>query len=276
MRTKGVAFSCRQEVRRLSILVSLSIVATIFGHFVEAVSATPKGKIETKTNPKDALNYVLIEPGRFRMGCSPEDGQCDDVERPSHSVRISRAFWIGQTEVTQAAYKKVVGSNLENHFQGDQLPVDSASWDDAQVYCEAIGMRLPTEAEYEYAARGDENKYEARYGPLVEIAWYDGNSSHKTHEVGKQKPNDYGLYDMMGNVWEWVADWYGSYTSGEKYPEQDPRGPANAYYRVLRGGAANSPSRSVRVSYRIGDEPSDHGGGNYLGFRCAANDPVAW
>lgn len=242
------------------------ILAAVASHGVRNASALPQTN-DSKPNSTDKLVYVRIKAGTFKMGCSQDDSQCDDAETPSHSVRISKDFWIGQTEVTQEAYQRVTGSSLPNHFKGDKLPVDSASWNDAQVYCEAIGMRLPTEAEYEFAARGGSN--EARYGPLVKIAWYAGNSGQKTHEVQTQRANDYQLYDMLGNVWEWVADWYGPYRGDLK---QDPKGPASGYFRVLRGGSVSQTSDLVRVSYRLGNEPGDRGGNNYLGFRCAGDN----
>ena len=110
---------------------------------------------------------------------------------------------MGQTPVTQEAYQRVIGSNPGN-FTGARLPVGQVTWDQSKSYCEAVGMRLPTEAEWEYAARAGSPA--ARYGNLDEIAWYTGNSGSKTHEVGQKKPNDFGLYDMLGNVWQWTAD----------------------------------------------------------------------
>jgi sulfatase modifying factor 1 len=270
MKSENAVVVGHERFYQTSALLALLFTAAIAWHMENSALAAPV----TKQNSKDNLVYVHVDPGTFRMGCSPNDVQCSDAEKPPHSVTISKAFWIGQTEVTQEAYKKVIGSNVPNHFRGEKLPVDSASWNDAQVYCEAVGMRLPTEAEYEFAARG--GKTELRYGPLVKIAWYDGNSGQKTHEVQKLDSNGYQLYDMLGNVWEWVGDWYGPYHNDDKRPEQDPKGPANGYYRVLRGGSANRTSDVVRVSNRIGNEPGDHGGTDYVGFRCAANDPVIW
>jgi formylglycine-generating enzyme required for sulfatase activity len=112
-------------------------------------------------------------------------------------VTISRGFWIGQTPVTQEAWKRVMGNNPSS-FKGSKLPVENISWDDAKRYGEAVGMRLLTEAEWEYAARAGSTA--SRYGPLDEIAWYDRNSEKKTHEVGGKQPNDWGLFDMLGNV----------------------------------------------------------------------------
>ncbi len=168
------------------------------------IAAQPK----TRTNPKDGLTYVWIPAGTFRMGCSPGDSKCSYYEEPAHSVTITKGFWMGRTPVTQAGYKKVTGVN-HSHFIGDQLPEDSVTWYEAQAYCKHVDMRLPTEAEWEYAARGGNPA--SRYGSVAEIAWYRANSGGTTHRVALKKPNDYGLYDMLGNVDEWVADAYGLY-----------------------------------------------------------------
>ena len=121
--------------------------------------------------------------------------------------------------MTQQAYQRVTGQNPSD-FKGANLPVETVSWDEAQSYCQAIGGRLPTEAEWEYAARAGSTG--ARYGDLDQIAWYSGNSGGKTHEVGQKQANAWGLFDMLGNVWQWTADWY-----------------AQGQSRALRGGAWN-------------------------------------
>src|SRR5437899_167917 len=135
--------------------------------------------------------------------------------------------------------------NNPSHFHGEQLPVETVTWNQAKRYCEAVGGRLPTEAEWEYAARAGNEA--SRYGNLNEIAWYDNNSDHKTHDVGQKQANRWGLYDMLGNVWEWVGDWY-----DEKYyaksPSVDPTGPTSGKYRVVRGGSWDYVSRVLRSS----------------------------
>jgi len=230
------------------------------------VGATPLVAAQTKTkvNPQDGLTYVWIPPGTFEMGCSPDDTDCVDNESPVHSVTLTKGFWIGQTLVTQAAYKKVVGSN-PSHFKGDQLPVETVSWDDAQAYCEGAEMRLPSEAEWEYGARG--GVAEAHYAPLVRIAWYNANSNGTTHEVAQKQANAYGLYDMLGNVWEWVTDWYGAYDAAGAV---DPKGPKTGQYRMLRGGSWTNGPSIIRVSLRNGILPG-FPGNNLVGFRCSGN-----
>jgi formylglycine-generating enzyme required for sulfatase activity len=143
------------------------------------------------------------------------------------------------------------------------MPIVNVTWDDAQAYCGWMGGRLPTEAEWEYAARGGST--EARYGPIDEIAWYISNSGGQTHDVTQKRRNGFGLYDMLGNVWEWANDWY-----DDKYyqssPSQDPPGPTNGQLRVLRGGSWYDSPGSVRVSDRGRGGPASRDG--YGGFRC--------
>ncbi len=211
----------------------------------------------------DGLTYVWITPGAFEMGCSNGDAQCEKDEKPTHSVKLTQGFWIGQTLVTQAAYKKVTGAN-PSMFKGDNLPVDYVSFDDATAYCSKVGMRLPSEAEYEYAARG--GKPTARYASLDAIAWYGANSMSTTHEVAKKQPNEYELYDMLGNLWVWTADWYGRYTAAD---ETDPLGPKTGPAGVLKGGSWRNEGSRIRASARLTD-----GRANQFyeyGIRCAGN-----
>ena len=211
---------------------------------VSTISELPVGTV--RENPKDGLKYVWIKPGTFLMGCSSGDNDCSPNERPAHQVTLTKGYWIGQTLVSQEAYQRVIGKNV-SHFKGDSLPVDHITWDEAQRYCGSVGMRLPTEAEWEYAARAGTPG--ARYGDVESIAWYDGDSGSQTHPVGSKDPNAWNLYDMLGNVWQWTADWYGDkYYSQHDY--QDPQGPPAGPSKTFRGGSWESYSRSVRASYR--------------------------
>lgn len=211
-----------------------------------------------RVNPLDGLTYVFISPGPFVMGCSPGDSECFDDEKPPHAERIVNGFWLSRTEVTQAAWKLVMNSNPSS-FMGDQLPVENVDWGQAIAYCEAIGGRLPTEKEWEYAARAGTAR--ARYGSLDAIAWYKGNSSGTTHPVALKEPNAFGLYDMLGNVWEWVADDYIAYPGGSV---DAPIG-----RKVVRGGSWDNNTRVVRASYRVGVVPTARS--SYFGFRCAGD-----
>jgi formylglycine-generating enzyme required for sulfatase activity len=215
------------------------------------------------------IEFVSIPAGKFTMGCSAGDSQCSDNEKPRHEVTISRGFELGKYEVTQGQWVKVMGSNPSNFKGDDRLPVEQVSWNDAQAFIAKLNAlndgyryRLPTEAEWEYAARA--GTAGPNYGNLDAIAWYDSNSGSKTHAVGQKQANGYGLYDMLGNVWEWCSDWYGeSYYGGS--PAADPNGPSSGQFRVLRGGSWGGNSRFARVSVRAGGVPDVRGTRN--GFR---------
>jgi len=199
------------------------------------------------------------------MGCSPGDKECNGNEQPAHEVTITKGFWIGQTEVTQEAYRKVMNGQNPSRFKGAKLPVETISWNDADAYCRAIGGRLPTEAEWEYAARA--GSPDGRYGDLDQIAWYDKNSGGKTHEVAGKAPNAWGLYDTLGNVWEWTADWY----ADKLLTPTDPKGPTSGQYRALRGGSGNASPASARASYRNRSGPDSRL--NVIGVRCVGDLP---
>jgi formylglycine-generating enzyme required for sulfatase activity len=235
-----------------------------------------------RENPKDGLRYMWIPPGTFMMGCSPGDGECGGNETPAHQVTITKGFWMGQTEVTVAAYRRFVGStgaqmppapDFNVGWNSKDMPITNVSWDDATAFCGWAGGRLPTEAEWEYAARAGST--EAQYGPVDEVAWYSNNSGGKTHEVGQKRANGFGLYDMLGNVWEWVNDWYDP-NYYQNSPAQDPSGPARGQGRVLRGGSWYNDPRVVRVSIRVRHDPPVR---YYnFGFRCGGDvgDPASW
>lgn len=217
----------------------------------------------TKVNPQDGLTYVWIPAGTFQMGCSPGDSECSNAEKPAHTVTITKGFWMGQTEVTQAAYQRVMGTN-PSHFHGDRLPVETVNWDGARAYCATVGMRLPTEAEWEYAARAGGTA--ARYGDLDAIAWYDKNSGNQAHEVGQKEPNAWKLYDMLGNVSEWMGDWYDANYYSQSSLARSARSVIGFKYRTLRGGSWDSYTILMRVSYRSRLLPGNRG--ILVGFRC--------
>jgi formylglycine-generating enzyme required for sulfatase activity len=226
-----------------------------------AAADGPQTSSRVRENAKDGLTYAWIPPGRFTMGCSPGDGQCGPDEKPPHAVNISKGFWMGKTEVTEDAYQRVMGQN-PSRIKGAQRPVENVTWKDASEYCGKVTLRLPTEAEWEYAAGA--GTAGPRYGELDKIAWYFGNSGRETKPAGALQPNSFGLYDMLGNVWEWTADRYGGYTAGEA---TDPPGPPDGKYRVVRGGSWFNDPQLVRVSVRGRGLPTDRG--NDVGFRCA-------
>ncbi|MFH1422540.1 MAG: SUMF1/EgtB/PvdO family nonheme iron enzyme, partial [Planctomycetota bacterium] len=224
-----------------------------------AANFTAAGDIITNSI---GMQFKLIPAGSFVMGSPDSDmSGANGDEKPQHTVNITRSFYIGIYEVTQAQWREVMGNN-PSYFSGDNLPVECVSWDDVQGFITALNnregvtyYRLPTEAEWEYACRAGST---TRYcfgddtGLLGDYAWYWSNSGNTTHPVGTKLPNAWGLYDMHGNVWEWCNDWYGEtyYTSS---PANDPQGPASGQYRVLRGGCwsnfVNSCRSAVRYRY---------------------------
>ena len=212
----------------------------------------------------DGMKMVFVKGGMFAMGDIWGDGESD--EEPVHYVTVSD-FYIGKYEVTQAQWKSIMGSNPSN-WKGDNLPVESVSWNDIQEFIKKLNAktgkkyRLPTEAEWEYAARGGYNYKYSGSDTLTDVAWYYDNSGQKTHPVGQKRPNKLGVYDMSGNVWEWCQDWYGDYSSAS---QTSPTGPSSGSYRVLRGGSWLNDARSCCVSHRGCFTPSSR----YidLGFR---------
>ena len=221
------------------------------------------------------MAFVRIPAGSFTMGSN----NGDSYEKPVHRVTISRSFYMQTTEVTQAQWKSVMGNN-PSRFKGDNLPVERVSWNDAQEFIKRLNRkegaskyRLPTEAEWEYAARaGGTGAYcfGNDRGRLGEYAWYSSNSGNETHHVGTKKPNGWGLYDMHGNVWEWVQDWFGKgyYSSS---PNTDPRGPSSGTTRVNRGGSWDLGARCCRSAFRNGYGPGLTN--DDLGFRVARVAP---
>ncbi len=205
-------------------------------------------------------NMVYVAGGTFTMGATSEQGSdAFDNESPTHSVTLS-SYYICKYEVTQALWRAVMGNNPSN-FKGDNLPVECVSWDDCQTFINRLNsytgrnFRLPTEAEWEFAARGGNYSRHYKYSGsnyISDVAWYDGNSSNRTHPVGTKQANELGLYDMSGNVWEWCSDWYGSYSS---YSQNDPTGPNSGSDRVLRGGSWCDGASYCRSSCRFNLAP---------------------
>jgi len=238
----------------------------------QASSTTSQGVRESVLEPRVTnsigMEFELIQPGEFQMGAP--DGDKD--EQPVHTVRISKPFYLGKYEVTQAQWQAVMGNN-PSAFTGDPTrPVENVSWEDVQEFIRRLNTkeggttyRLPTEAEWEYAARaGTTTAYS--FGndksQLSQYAWYADTSGSQTHPVGKLKPNAWGLYDMHGNVWEWVQDWYGPYPAGAAV---DPAGPSSGSHRVLRGGGWDNDAGTCRSASRYRWPPGSRYG--HLGFR---------
>ena len=206
-----------------------------------------------------------------------DDGGSD--EKPVHKVTLTRDFWLGKTEVTQAQYEAVMGTNPSNFKKGGNYPVENVSWKDAWHFCrkltdiererlpEGYEYTLPTEAQWEYAARGGNKSSGYIFSgnnTLDYVGWHEGNSNGSTYPVAQLKPNELGFYDMSGNVYEWCLDWYGAYTAGDVV---DSVGPASGSLRVERGGSWYSGAGSCRSAYRNLNDPTFSY--NDLGFRVA-------
>lgn len=255
------------------------IAGVIFLSFAEHLHAQPPKEITNSIGMK----LLLIPKGTFMMG-SPESEQGRNVDETQHEVTISKDYYLGVYEITQAQYEKVMGKN-PSLFQGAivgnenaDLPVDNVSWDDVVEFCKKLSdlpeekkagrmYRLPTEAEWEYACRaGSKTAYsfDDEEGLLPEYGWFSRNSSRRTHTVGLLEPNAWGLHDMHGNVWEWCSDWYGDYPKGAV---SDSTGPKEGSYRVYRGGGWNYEAASCRSANRNGYDPTYRING--VGFRLA-------
>jgi len=229
-------------------------------------------QIQTFTVKGVSFKMVSVAGGTFTMGATSEQGSdAFGDEEPAHKVTLS-SFSIGQTEVTQELWQAVMGSN-PSYSKGAKRPVEKVSWNDCRAFITKLNQltgknfRLPTEAEWEYAARGGKNSKGYKYAgsnTIGDVAWYEDNSDDKTHDVATKKPNELGLYDMNGNVWEWCQDRYGDYGSSS---QTNPTSPSSGSDRVLRGGSWINYARNCRVSYRNYDAPDS--GDDYYGLRLA-------
>ena len=220
------------------------------------------------------FKMIRVEGGTFTMGATPEQEKLFENERPTHQVSLS-SYYIGETPVTQALWKSVMGGN-PSHFKGDSLPVENVSWSDCQSFIQKLNkktgksFRLPTEAEWEFAARGGNKSRHTQYSgsdKIDEVAWYDVNSYSKTRPVQMKKGNELGIHDMSGNVWEWCEDWYGKYNSGA---QTNPTGPMSGTSRVVRGCGWRSLARFCRLSYRGYRTPGSRF--DYLGLRLVLSE----
>ena len=234
---------------------------------VTKVEAKPDRIVIPKSFPETIngvpLEMILVPAGKFTMGSTE-----DDDEKPPHEVTLP-GFYIGKYQITQAQWKAVMGDKLKPYFKGEDLPMESISWNDAREFCQKLSRmtgktyRLPSEAEWEYACRAGTTSDYA--GKLDEMAWYIQNSDSKTHPVGKKKPNAFGLFDMHGNVWEWYEDlWHENYdgapTNGAAWT-----GGGNSKSRVVRGGSWNDFGNGCRSANRSDNDPGDRG--NIIGVR---------
>ena len=229
-----------------------------------------------------SFDMVEVRGGTFRMGATSEQGS--DVsrdEKPVHSVTLS-GYYIGKTEVTQELWQAVMGTTLTDFASqlgvctygvGDDYPMYFISWDDCKEFIGKLNeitqmnFRLPTEAEWEFACRGGKNSKKYKYSgsnDIDEVAWYSGNSNASTQPVARKAPNELGIYDMSGNVWEWCSDWFGFYTRDS---QDNPTGPASGDDRVMRGAGFSSYADETLLHTRYYGNPAKCY--NNFGFRLA-------
>jgi len=230
-------------------------------------TTTTASEYQTITIDDVSFTMKLVEGGTFQMGSN--DSYAESDEKPVHDVTLS-SYYIGETEVTQALWKAVMGNN-PSYFKGDNLPVEHVSWKDCQEFIRKLNQktgkqfRLPTEAEWEYAARGGKKSKGFKYAGSDNedsVAWYYDNSNKQTHQVKGKLPNELGIFDMCGNIWEWCNDWYGKYDGGTQI---NPIGSPSGSRRVLRGGGWHFDNNSCRALNRSYDFPSEKNYG--IGFR---------
>jgi formylglycine-generating enzyme required for sulfatase activity len=209
--------------------------------------------LEEYRHETSGMIFVKVPGGTFKMGS--ESGS--DDAKPVHDVKVG-AFLISKYEVTQAVWVAIMGNNPST-YRGDERPVEKVAWDDCQQFCKKTGLRLPTEAEWEYACRaGSTTEYYWGDKPDGECMWYAENAAGQTHAVGKKKPNAFGLFDMSGNVWEWCQDWYADNYYAES-PADNPTGPEDGKLRVGRGGCMRSVPEEGKSAGRFGHDPTGAG-----------------
>ena len=241
---------------------------------VKQTSPTFKASFSNGVLTVNGIRYEMakVEAGTFIMGATPEMANVFkfDDEKPIHQVILTKNYFMGKTEVTQALWEAVM-SNNPSIFQGANKPVELVSWDECQTFISKLNaatgrrFRLPTEAEWEFAARGGNYSHHYQYSgsnSLYEVAWFGSNSGNTTHDVATKQPNELGLYDMSGNVWEWCSDWYGGYSSSS---QTNPTGARSGYSHVFRGGYYNSSPTFCRSSTR-------NSGISKVGFRLALSE----
>ena len=274
---KTISISEGQTASITGTLASNAVASSNTSGYSSSSSSMASGSNAISIPVKDgiSIDMVKVEAGTFMMGATSEMKDPYSDEKPVHQVTLTNDYYMGKYEVTQALWQAVMGSNPSN-FKGDNLPVETVNWNDCQEFISKLNsltgrkFRLPTEAEWEYAARGGKKSRGYQYSgsrKISDVAWYEGNSRSKTHPVGRKQANELGIYDMSGNVWEWCSDWYGSYSSSS---QTNPMGSDSGAKRVRRGGSWCHIARICRSSYRYGDAPDCRG--LYLGLRLALSE----
>ena len=275
----GVWGACPVTVPSWATLVEANPNPTVVTDVTLRAAISASGMAWRVRDTATQMEMLLVPPGTFTMGCTASNQYgCFIRENPTHSVTLTQSFYMGRYEVTQGQWVARMGGSNPSYFQGASYPdaanrpVEQVSWNRIQGYLSATGMRLPSEAEWEYACRAGTttafNNGSSDDATAGTIAWHDLNSGSQTHAVGGKAANALGLYDMSGNVYEWVNDWYGS-TYYSVSPSTNPVGPVSGSERVLRGGSSLYTTNIVRSSYRVNTLPD--GTGSFVGFRVARN-----
>ena len=275
VQSSKIATTSKHKRRLFSVGAVSAVAVLIFVVLLftarQNLSRTPKVDKDLFVN-SIGMKFVYVEPGTYTMG-SPKYERGRVGSERQHQVSLTNGFYIQTTEATQKQWQAVMGIN-PSYFKtgGDDYPVEHVSWNDTQDFIDLLNKRegvhkyrLPTEAEWEYVARaGSTSRFS--YGDsdsqLSEYAWFEDFSENETHQVATKKPNDWGLYDTHGNVWEWCQDWFGDYPSEAV---KNPKGPSLGTERVVRGGSWNTPERFCRTAFRYGITPGNRNGD--MGFR---------
>lgn len=262
-------------MKQLLLYFLLLCTLTAFAQDSEKTQSNYTPNVRTFTANGVSFQMVEVQGGTFYMGATSEQGSdAESDEQPVHQVTLS-SYYIGKYEVTQDLWQAVMGTN-PSRFNGNRKPVEQVSWNDCQTFISKLNsltgkrFRLPTEAEWEFAARGGTMSRGYKYSgsnSLSNVAWYTDNSGSTTHDVGTKSPNELGIYDMSGNVYEWCSDWFGNYSSSSQI---NPTGAYSGSYCVGRGGSWNFNAGDCRVSYRYGWSPGIRYGS--LGLRLVLSE----
>ena len=237
-------------------------------------SVRRSGETRTIDLPGGAkMEMIWCAPGKFLMG-SPESEEGRFSDETLHEVTLTKGFWLGKYEVTQAQWQSVMGLN-PSRFKSPGRPVENVAWDDCQIFVNKVNAtvggaaRFPTEAEWEYACRAGSSAPFSGSGNITEMAWYDENSDSQSHETGENKPNAWGFYDMHGNVLEWCSDWFSEHHNMKPV---NPKGPPSGSFKILRGGCWFFYASDCRSAYRLKRDPCIRN--SIYGFRLACSDTL--
>jgi len=251
-----LSLNAKAEKKRVeSVLSEVGVQVERLGASVAAPGRRAGQEMTIDLGGGVTMVFVWIPPGTFDMGSPATESGRDVDEGPMRRVTLTRGFWMGKYEVTQEQYERVMGRN-PSEFKRGRFPVETVNWADAKAFCKAMAtriqrlVRLPTEAEWEYACRAGTSTPHylgTSESDLTKVAWYVRNSGGQTHTVGLKAANDWGLHDMLGNVWEWCEDWYGSYAA---LTPTNPRGPTSGPFHVKRGGCWTSAGKTCRAAFR--------------------------